>query len=62
MVEVPLNVRRGGLSIVNVRPPGWFREEMPWQVGAGGTSLGPSRGRGTTLNRDGNNTGLMGSV
>lgn len=45
MVEVPLSVGRGGLSILNVRPPGWFKEEMPWQVGAGGTSLGPSRGR-----------------
>lgn len=45
MVEVPLSVGRGGLSILNVRPPGWFKEEMLWQAGAGGTSLGPSRGR-----------------
>ena len=49
MVEVPLNVGKGGLSTLNVRLPGWFKEEMPWRVGAGGTSLAPSRGRGTTL-------------
>ena len=49
MVEVRLNIGKGGLSTLNVRPAGWFNEEMLWQAGAGGTSLAPSRGRGTTL-------------